>query len=229
LEQESIAYVALDLDPARVRVAHAAGEPVYCGDASERDMLEAVGLASARLVVVSHDDTGGALKALQAVRSLRRELPVMVRTRDESRVDELMRAGATEVVPETLEAGMMIVSHALLLLDVPLARVLRRVRDVREGRYRLMREFFRGGDPLAADRTAGDRLHSVALRNGAPAIGRTLAELDLAQQHVLVTALVRAGRRLLAPAADVALQPDDVLVLFGSPPDLERAEARLLG
>jgi CPA2 family monovalent cation:H+ antiporter-2 len=229
LEQDAIPYVALDLDPARVREAHTAGEPVYYGDSAERDMLEAVGLAGARLVVVSHDDVGAALKTLHAVRDLRPELPVMVRTRDESRVDELMRAGATEVVPETLEAGMMIVSHALLLLDVPLARVLRRVRDVRVDRYRLMREFFRGGDALADDRAKADRLHSVTLPPGAAAIGRTLSELDLARDHVLVTALVRNGRRVLAPPPDMTLQADDVVVLFGSSSDLERVEVRLLG
>jgi CPA2 family monovalent cation:H+ antiporter-2 len=229
LEQESIPYVALDLDPARVREAHTAGEPVYYGDSAERDMLEAVGLGRARLVVVSHDDVGAALKTLHAVRDLRPALPVMVRTRDESRVDELMRAGATEVVPETLEAATMIVTHALLLLDVPLARVLRRVRDLRVDRYRLMREFFRGGDPLAEDREGGDRLHSVTLHAGAAALGRTLADLEIGADRVLVTALLRAGKRTLAPRADTVLQPGDVIVLFGAPADIERVEARLLG
>lgn len=230
LEEEKIPYVALDLDPARVREAHAAGEPVYYGDAAERDMLEAVGVAAARLVVVSHDDVGAALKVLHHVRALRPDLPVMVRTRDESRVDELRRAGATEVVPETLEAGMMIVSHALLLLDVPIARVVRRVRDVRVDRYRLLREFFRGGDALAEDGGGEvDRLHSVRVPPGAAAVGRALGELDLARDRVVVTALTRRGERRLAPGPDTLIEADDVLVLFGAPDDLERAEARLLG
>jgi CPA2 family monovalent cation:H+ antiporter-2 len=228
LEEEKIPYVALDLDPARVREAHAAGEPVYYGDAAERDVLEAVGVPRARLVVVSHDDVASALKVLHHVRALRRELPVMVRTRDESRVDELMGAGATEVVPETLEAGMMIVSHALLLLDVPIARVVRRVRDVRVDRYRLLREFFHGGDALSGNGER-DRLHSVSLPEGAAAIGRTLAELDLARDRVVATAMLRQGRRQLAPATDTRIEAGDVIVLFGSPEDLERAEARLLG
>jgi CPA2 family monovalent cation:H+ antiporter-2 len=153
----------------------------------------------------------------------------MVRTRDESRVEELRRAGATEVVPETLEAGMMIVSHALLLLDVPLRRVVHRIRDARVDRYHLMREFFRGSDALrehAGDRDA-DRLHSVPLPAGASSIGRSLAQVDLARDRVVVTALVRDGKRTLEPAADTRLVTDDVLVLFGAPADLERAEARL--
>lgn len=231
LEEEGIRYVALDLDPVRVREAHAAGEPVYYGDAAERDILEAVGVARARLVIVSHDDVASALKVLHHVRALRPDLPVMVRTRDESRVDELRRAGATEVVPETLEAGMMIVSHALLLLDVPLSRVVRRIRDVRVDRYHLLREFFHGSDALSghAGDEAADRLHSVRLPPGAAAVGRTLGELDLARDRVVVTALTRQGKRHTAPSADTSIEAEDVLVLFGAPEDLERAEARLLG
>jgi CPA2 family monovalent cation:H+ antiporter-2 len=230
LEEEGIPFVALDLDPVRVRDARTGGEPVYYGDAAEGDMLEAVGVMSARLVVVSHDDVGTSLKVLRQVRELRPELPVMVRTRDESRVEELRKAGATEVVPETLEAGMMIVSHALLLLGVPLRRVVHRIRDVRVGRYHLLREFFRGNDALAGhpDEPQADRLHSVAITAGSAAVGRTIAELDLDRQHVLVNALLRDNRRQLAPASATRLAAGDVLVLFGAPADLEAAEARLL-
>jgi len=227
LEREGIAHVALDLDPARVRDAHAAGEPVYYGDAAGADVLEAVGLAQARLLIVSHDDVGAAIKVLQQVRASRPQLPVMVRTRDESRVDELRRAGATEVVPETLEAGMMIVAHALMLLEVPLSHVLRRMRDARSDRYRLLRELFHGGDALAPDDDA-DRLHSVRLSAGSVAIGRRIDELALEADRVTVTALRRDGRRILAPAADTRLALDDVVVLFGAPEALARVEARLI-
>ncbi len=229
LDEERIPFIALDLDPARVRDAHTGGEPVYYGDAAERGMLEAMGVTRARLVVISHDDVGSALKVLHLVRALRPELPVMVRTRDESRVEELRRAGATEVVPETFEAGMMIVSHALLLLGVPLRRIVHRIRDVRADRYHLMREFFRGSDALAghADDHDADRLHSVSLPAGAAAAGRSLAQLDLARERVVVTAMVRGGRRALAPPDETRLAAGDVLVLFGAPADLQRAEARL--
>jgi monovalent cation:H+ antiporter-2, CPA2 family len=228
LEEESIPFVALDLDPARVREAHAAGEPVFYGDAADSEVLEAVGLERARLLVVSHDDVGASLKVLQRVRAARPQLPVMIRTRDESRVDELMKAGATEVVPETLEAGMMIVSHALLLLGVPLAHVLRRIRDERMQRYRLMREFYRSSDVAADDEDAA-RLHALALPDGAHAVGRSLADLDLHGANVVATALLREGKRILAPPPEILLQANDVVVLFGTPADLDRAERRLLG
>ncbi|MBI4194322.1 MAG: cation:proton antiporter [Betaproteobacteria bacterium] len=231
LEEERFPYVALDLDAARVRAAHTAGEPVYYGDAAERDILETVGIGTARLLVVSHDDVGAALKVLHHVRALRPDLPVMVRTRDESHVEELRRAGATEVVPETLEAGMMIASHALLLLEVPLSRVVRRMRESRAGRHRLLREFFRGegSSPSDQEDETADRLRPVSLEPGAYAVGRSLAELDLGRDHVLATALVRSGKRHLAPAPEIRLEAGDVVVLFGTPEELQRAESRLLG
>lgn len=146
LDEEKVPFIALDLDSVRVREARTAGEPVYYGDATDRDILEALGLEHARLVVISHDDVSAALKVLNHLRAVRPGLPVMVRTRDEGRVEELQAAGALEVVPETLEAGLMIASQALLLLDAPLSRVMRRIQEQRSGRYRLMREFFRGDE-----------------------------------------------------------------------------------
>ncbi|MCK6382985.1 MAG: cation:proton antiporter [Rhodocyclaceae bacterium] len=228
LDEERIPFVALDLDPARVREAHLAGEPVYYGDSAEGDILDAVGVERARLVVVSHEDLAAALKVLHHVRRRRPELPVMVRTRDESHVDELRAAGATEVVPETLEAGMMIASHALLLLAVPLSRVVRRMREQRSGRYRLMREFFRGENGLDESQPAGDgdRLHPVLLSAESAAVGRALGECSL--DGVAVTALVRQGQRRLSPAPDTRLEAGDAVVLFGPEEDLRRAERALL-
>lgn len=230
LEQEGIDYVALDLDPKRVREARTAGERVYYGDSADRHVLEAVGLEHARLVVVSYDDIGSTLKVLHHVRAQQPQLPVLVRTRDESALESLQRAGATEVVSETLEAGMMLVSHVLLLLGVPTSRVLRRMRELRSDRYRLLREFFHGQDPLfeESEEEFRERLRAVTLPEGAWAVGRTLAELALDREGVLVTALTRGGVRGLGPEPHTRLRANDVLVLYAALKDLERAETRLL-
>ena len=229
LEEENIPYVALDLDPARVKQAHMAGERVFYADSSERDILEAVGIATARLVVVSHDDVPAALAVLRHVRALRPDLPVMVRTRDETHVEAMREAGATEVVPETLEAGLMIATHALLLLDVPLARVVRRFQGQRASRYRLLREFFRGGEAFAggAFDGDGDRMKPVVVPTGSVAAGRTLADLRL--NGVVVTALVRRGKRLPAPPPHTRIEAGDALVLFGAAQEVDAAERMLVG
>jgi len=228
LEEERIPFVALDLDPAVVRAAHVAGEAVFFGDSTERDILHAAGIHAARLVVVSYDDVSAACKVLSNVRAVLPELPVMVRTRDEAHVDELRAAGAVEIVPETIEAGLMIASQALLLLGVAPSRVGQRIQQQRTSRYRLMREVFRG-DPLterARDEDA-DRLLPVVVPAEGKAVGRVLGEIDIGD--VMVTALVRDGRRQLGPALSARIQAGDVLVLFGAPRDLDLAEATLLG
>ncbi|WP_304055915.1 monovalent cation:proton antiporter family protein [Nitrosomonas communis] len=227
LEEEQIPYVALDLDPVKVKEAHIAGEKVFYGDAAERDILEGVGVSAARLIVISHEDIMSAHKVLHHARDLRPDLPVMVRTRDESHVDELRASGATEVVPETLEAALMIAAHALVLLDVPISRVMRRMQQQRDKRYHLLREFYRGNNIFADSSQAhnADRLRPVILPPDSNAAGRTLREFQL--EGVAVTALVRQGKRQLTPSLDIPLQGGDVIVLFGSPDDLERAEQTL--
>ncbi|MBS3951609.1 MAG: cation:proton antiporter [Methylomicrobium sp.] len=228
LEEEKIPYVALDLDSSRVKAAHIAGEPVYYADSSERDILEAVGLDTAKLIVISYDDVLLAKKILHHVRALRPDLPVMVRTRDETHVEELRQAGATEVVPEVLEAGLMIASHALLLLNVPFTRVVRRMQQQRASRYRLLREFYRGEEEFSDDfnRVIADGLRSVSISSGSSIVGKKLKELEL--EGVIVSSLVRQGLRESEPL-DLVIEEDDVVVLFGTPGNLDRVERKLIG
>ncbi|MFH1604860.1 MAG: monovalent cation:proton antiporter-2 (CPA2) family protein, partial [Pseudomonadota bacterium] len=169
LEQESIGYVALDLDPERVREAAAAGESVVYGDAVRREALIAAGLARASSLVISFPDTPAAMKILHHAHAINPSLPVIVRTLDDTDMDELQAAGAAEVVPDTFESSLMLASHALVLMGVPLARVVHRVREVRNTRYSLLRGFFHGEGDAVVDSAEHHqpRLHSVALMQGA--------------------------------------------------------------
>jgi CPA2 family monovalent cation:H+ antiporter-2 len=230
LEYEGVPYLALDLDPGRVQEAQAAGEPVRFGDAARREIMAAAGMARARMVVVTYDDPQAAMKVLQHTRETQPNLPVLVRTRDDASLERLQEAGATAIVPEILEASLMLASHALALLEVPMTRVFRYVRDVRTDRYRLLRGYFHGQERMdleKADRFR-DQLHAVTLPENAHAVGRTLAELKLEDIAVSVTAVRRGGIRGPQPEPSTLLQAADVLVLYGSPESLERAEAHLL-
>jgi monovalent cation:H+ antiporter-2, CPA2 family len=106
---------------------------------------------------------------------------------------------------------------------------MRRVQKQRQARYQLMREVFRGDTVLSEDAEAqyGDRLRPIVLQEDSPAAGRTLADMRL--DSVVVTALARDGKRTLSPSSAMSLAAGDVVVLFGSPEDLQRAETTLLG
>lgn len=230
LEHEGFPYTALDLDPHRVREARAAGESVFYGDATHPEILHAAGIERAQALVISFDDSHAALKLLARIREEYPELPVLVRSRDDSHLEQLQELGATEVVPETLEGSLMLASHLLYLLNVPVSTIVRRVRDVRSDRYRLLRGFFPGEEaiPIEASGQQRERLHAVTLPPGAAAVGKSIAELGLEQCSVTITAVRHEGVRSVRPTPELILSNNDVLVMYGTPQDLERAETRLL-
>lgn len=230
LEQEGIAFVALDLDPDLVREAGIAGESVVYGDAGRREALVAAGISRASALVITYDDTESALKVLHHVHELNPSLAVIVRTQDDHDLERLTRAGATEVVPEILEGSLMLGSHALVLLGVPLSRVVKRVREARDQRYRLLRGHFHsiGDDEDAIDDGEHERLHSVPIDADAAAVGEALRDLDLAAIGAEVTSVRRRGIRGADPSPDMRLQAGDIVVLRGVPEALELAEQRLL-
>ena len=230
LEQERIGYVALDLDPDRVREAAAAGHAVVYGDAARRETLVAAGITRAAALVVSFNDVRAALRIIASAHELNANAPVIVRTQDDTDLDRLLAAGATEVVPEVFEGSLMLGSHALVLLGVPLARVIRRVRDARDSRYRLLRGYFHGADDGGdgIDDPLQVRLHTIVLGPDAAAIGKTLHEVDLGGTGVDVTAVRRRGILGDNPDSTLVLRAGDAVVLRGTAEDLLAAEQRLL-
>ena len=229
LEREAIPYIALDLDPDRVRQAAAAGDSVVFGDAARLQALVAAGLARASAVVVTYLDVPGALRVLANTRSHAPQVPVIVRTQDDFQLEALQAAGATEVVPEALEGSLMLASHALALVGVPMRRVIRIVQDQRDARYSLLRGYFHGADDDTVNELEQERLSTVTLPAGAGSLGRALGQLSLQALGVRVVSLRRSTGKTLDPNSDPALQDGDTLVLSGRPEPLAMAEEKLLG
>ncbi len=228
LEQEHIPYMALDLDPDRVRQAAAAGQSVVFGDAARLPSLIAAGLSRASAVVISYHDTPSALKVLHLVQQHAPQVPVVVRTLDDTDLEKLRAAGATEVVPEALEGSLMLASQALALVGVPLRRVIRLVQDARYARYGLLRDYFHGADDDTASEAQQPRLRTVSLPPGAVSVGRALGLLALDGLGVHVVSVRRTDGHVQPAGDDFLLAAGDTLVLSGLPEALARAEARLL-
>ena len=229
LEAEHIAYIALDLDPDRVRQAAAAGQNVVFGDAARLQSLTAAGLARARAVVVSYHDTASALRVLEVVRAHAPTVPVIVRTIDDSDLERLQTAGAAEVVPEAIEGSLMLASHALALVGVPMRRVLRVVQQQRDARYKLLRGYFHGADDDTVDELQHARLLSVTLPSVSESVGRELRDTTPSLDGVSVVSVRRATGAVTVPDPRLVLHAGDTLVLSGLPERLARAEGLLLG
>ena len=232
LDQEKIPYIALDMDPDRVKEAAAAGDNVVYGDASRENYLVAAGLSRAKAVVITYADTPATLKVLHQVERLRPGMTVLVRTKDDADLGKLQAAGATEVVPELIEGSLMMASHVLLIMGVPMRKVVRRITSAREARYSLLRGYFRGvADEV--DSKESWRLHSVTLLPESASIGQTLEELHLDNEGVSVQAVRRkvggSDYVKLELTPDLRLQANDILVLSGNSEATDLAESKLLG
>ncbi|MEO5797135.1 MAG: monovalent cation:proton antiporter-2 (CPA2) family protein [Rhodoferax sp.] len=228
LEGEGIPYMALDLDPDRVRQAAAAGDSVVFGDAARLQALMAAGLSRASALVVTYVEVQGALKVLDHATTHAPQVPVIIRTRDDHDLERLRAAGAAEVVPEAIEGSLMLASHALALVGVPMRRVIRVVQNQRDARYSMLRGYFHGADDDTVDTLRNARLSTFTLPAGAKAIGKPLSQLALHALGVHVVNLRRNNGRSQTIEEDTRLEDGDTLVLSGIPEDLSIAEQKLL-
>lgn len=224
LREEHIPFIALDIDPSRVQEAAAAGETVMYGDAGRRLVLEAAGASRAKAMVISYVDQASSIKILHLVHDFFPNLPVIVRTVDDSNMEKLREAGAAEVVPEALEGSLMLASHALVLLGVPLTRVIKRIRIFREQQYKMFKGFFHGvSDTDEAVEKSMPRLHSVPITGFAYCVGKALRDMDFGEMQVEVAA-IRRHDNPVEPNPSFVFAEGDVLVLLAKPHDLTRAE-----
>ena len=226
LQEESIEYHALDLDPTRVQDAQSAGANVSYGDAGRRESLVAAGIYRASALVITYANTASALKVLHLVHELAPTLPVIVRSHDDADLDRLKAAGAAEVVPELMEGSLMLASHALVMLGVPLRRVVHRVQAAREERYASLRGYFHGISDVGDDAEMV-RLHTVTLPENAGSVGKALGDIDVAETGAEVTT-IRRGKQRLPIGPETILGAGDVIVLRGGAQAVARAEALLL-
>ncbi len=228
LDLERIPYIALDLDPDRVQQAAAAGQNVVFGDATRLQSLMAAGLMRANALVITWPSVPAAHKILALVQEHRPDLPTVVRTIDDSALDELQAAGASAVVPEAIEGSLMLASQALALVGVPMRRVIRLVQDQRQARYGLLRGYFHGADDDSVDELELQRLQSVTLGADAVCLRLSVGELGPMMNDVTVVSLRRTGGAVLTPDPALRLLAGDTLVLSGRPQNLARAEHTLL-
>jgi CPA2 family monovalent cation:H+ antiporter-2 len=225
LELEEVPYLALDLDAERVRHAQVADAPVVYGDAARLALLKAAGIERARALVITLGEPHTSLKVLQQARHLRYDLPILVRGTDAHDLQRLLDAGATVVMPETLEASLLLGAQLLAQLEVPRERIDAYMDTARADRYELLRALLPGTNRAGLHHPPS--LRAVPLPDGSLWLGQPIAALDLASFGVRVLSLRRGGGQQPQPDPATLLQPEDVLVLYGTRANLDAAERQL--
>ncbi|MEW6994496.1 monovalent cation:proton antiporter-2 (CPA2) family protein [Colwelliaceae bacterium MEBiC 14330] len=229
LKQDKIDFVAIDVDPLRTQKARDAGEKVLFGSSRQTEVLNAACLMKAKLVVIAFGNDKQSLEVIQKVRTMNTGVPILVRTRNDDQLNALQAAGANEVVPESLEGSLMLVSQVLSLSGVPFSRIMRRVQKERKNHYNHLHGFFQGEQtdmsPQAIDKI--EFAHAIMINDNSYACGKTLASLDLQQRRVYSVALHRDGVETESPELDCILQNQDTLIIRGKPRRVERVERYL--
>ena len=225
-------FIALDMDIKRVYEARSAGENVYYGDAAKATILHAAAIEKAKMAIITFSDYHTSVKIIHAIRQFDKELPILVRTIDDTHVNDLLDAGATEVIPDIFESSIMLASHLLLMIGQPPSKVLRETRLIRKDRYRLLENFYPGEDdnpsnPMQQHQLMTGIIHGVVLDENDYAIGRRLKSLPFEQLQVSVDAIKRGHVRGDNPSPETKLRHRDHVVLSGAPEAVAQAEAML--
>jgi CPA2 family monovalent cation:H+ antiporter-2 len=230
LRQTGLPYVVLELNPERLATARRRGDPVVWGDATRPQVLREVGVAAAQIVVIAISDPVATRRIVALARQNNPQVPIIVRTRYVSEMEDLRRLGATDVIPEEFETSVEIFARALRLLRVPRNVITLQVDLIRKQGYGMLRglrlppqTLDQLGDILAATTT-----ESFMVPKTSPAVGRTIRQLQLRRETgVTIIAAVRNSQPITNPPVDFEIHAGDILVMVGSHAQLDAALRRL--
>lgn len=231
LDIEDIPWVALDMDPVRLSKSSIAGEQAFYGDATFPSTLLSAGLSRARMVVITFSDEVQALQVVKDVREMRLDVPLFVRTKDDSNLKAFQDAGATEVVPEILESSLMLASHLLLTLGVPTKKIIDKIRTIHADRYEILRGMYRGEDDITMledEQESRRSLHSIFVPDGANAVNQPLASILTDGDEVYIKSLTRDTEKISDPESQTMIQIGDVIVIFATPEETTAIEEQIL-
>jgi CPA2 family monovalent cation:H+ antiporter-2 len=231
LKEENINFIAIDMDLNRVSDASTAGENVMYGDASRRTVLRAAGIERAKAIIVAYADDRSTEKVLNVIREAYPILPVIVRTADESSVEKLQNAGATDVVPEVQEGSLMLASHALVLLGIPLSNVIKKIRIFRSERYKMFRGYFAGETDVGDETSNQDllQLHSIEIKEYFSMNDSPISKLSLKNFDVEIKYIRRPNMlENIQPRPDIVISAGDVLVVIGTQENIDLFEKYII-
>ena len=226
LTQENLPYIALDDDPLHVHEAGLAGESVFYGDCRRIELLESVGLKRARQVIICIDNSASALEIVKIIRAKNIELPILVRTRDDSLSTNLKATGATVVIPEVLESNLMIVKHVLIMLGLDRQIVREKINKAREKQYDILSGYYPGYNDVLTDSDETSLRHAVNICQGNSCVGLCPADLPLEQDVTLIE--VKRNSYVISPDEVDNLQPDDIIILSGPLASTQQSEKNLI-
>jgi len=226
LLETQIPFLVLDLDGEQVKRALTEDIKTHYGDCTQEEILRRAGLKEARMIVFSIPDYTATEKAVRLARKMNDRINIMVRTRLTAQVEELKLAGADEVIPEEFETSIEIFSRVLRDYRIPNNIIEQQVELIRLEGYSMFRGLSLNTASLKKFSTylTATLTESYLVFEGNWACEKLLAEIDItALTGAVVIAVVRKNKPHPNPGSDFVILSGDILILFGSHIQLDRA------
>ncbi len=226
LRATHIPYVVLEVNADTIRKAREEGEPIIYGDITRQDVLKRAGVDCAKVIVFAISDHAATRMSIRLARLLNPAIFILIRTRYAAEVDELIRLGANQVIPEEFETSIEIFSRVLHEYHVPSNIIANQIQLIRFGGYKMLRGLSLDQEHLGhvATLLAGATVDHIQIESDSLAVGKTLRDLDIRKiSGATVIAIARDGEATTNPEPNIMLQPGDIVVLIGAHRDLDEA------
>ncbi|MBW6485284.1 MAG: cation:proton antiporter [Syntrophobacterales bacterium] len=220
-----IPYMILEMNPAFVRSEKAKGEPIYYGDATQEAILLHANIRQARSLVVVINDRAAVRRITELARRLNPSIYILVRTRYISEINDLLKIGANEVIPEEFETSVEIFSRVLAKYFIPKDDIEKLIVEIRADGYEMLRSLSHNAQPSCTMNGCLPDLEisSFRIAEGASVIGQTLQETALRKKYgVTLLAVNRSSQIISNPSADFEFAAGDVLFLVGEAKKIQK-------
>ncbi len=226
LKESDISYVILEMNAATVRRMKKRGEPIYYGDGTSSEILHKMGIQHAKVLVIAISDAAGTRRIVQIARHENPEIHIIVRTKYIAEVDDLVRLGANEVIPEEFETSIEIFSRTLHHYHTPRNVITGHIDNIRKDSYSVLRTVELPKKHLAErhEFLKDIETETYLIKDGSPVDGRSISELHLrAKTGVTIIAVQRKDKAHQNPPSDFILKTGDVILFLGKREDVNRA------
>lgn len=230
LKETGILHLIMDVNLERVREAKNDGHKAYFGDASHPEVFKAMGVDTAKMVVVAISDPISTRRIVKTAREMNPAVSILVRTRYLREVEDLYRLGANQVIPEEFETSVEIFARVLRDYRIPGNIIQNQIDLIRQEGYAMLRNPSIAGERLTKLTSILEKtvMDTFFVDKGSAVAEKTLAALDLRKKTgATIIAIVRKGEAKTNPPADFLITDGDILVVLGSHAQLNQAFALL--
>lgn len=194
------------------------GEPIFYGDGTSPEILHKLGIDTARLLVVVISDPASTRRIVQIARKVNPRLYIIVRTRYIEEVQDLIKLGANEVIPEEFETSIEIFAKVLHHYQIPRNLILDQIEKIRSGSYEVLRrvELPVKSFPQKCEIISDFDIETYLIREKTNASGRSIKDLRIRSETGATVIAVRRGEDVISsPEPEFILKPGDVVYLIG--------------